>query len=253
MPEDTFFSHPGFTIFRLFSHLESERSCGPFYVLYFEYGTIRGKLRIFIKGTLRSLKEVPWETKKEKSSVKLVGGGSCWSDDDWLNSLFNRQYFCSEIRQSDKHVVQHKPPGELNGLYFSRLRSLPRQGDVMGELDLLSFPVFPTLVLVCVCSSLSLSGYLLLHTMPREWSSTCPGETVSASVPCATNRTASVLPPPPLPQTTRVHPWREPTWSLRTLSKYLFSLLSPCSSQVVSTSRLATVRATVVDILASDP
>lgn len=250
MPSSVILGSPSFS---LFSHLESERSCGPFHVLYFEYGTIRGKLRIFIKGTLRSLKEVPWETKKEKSSVKLVGGGSCWSDDDWLNSLFNHQYFCSEIRQSDKHVVQHKPPGELNGLYFSRLRSSPRQGDVMGELDLLSFPVFPTLVLVCVCSSLSLSGYLLLHTMPREWSSTCPGETVSASVPCATNRTASVLPPPPLPQTTRVRPWREPTWSLRTLSKYLFSLLSPCSSQVVSTSRLATVRATVVDILASDP
>lgn len=127
------------------------------------------------------------------------------------------------------------------------------QGDVTGELDLLSCAVLPALVLVCVCSSLSLSDYLLLHTMPREWSSTCHGETVSASAPCATSRTASVPPPPPLPQTTRVQPWREPTWSLRTLSKYLFSLLSSPSSQVVSTSKLATVRATVVDILASHP
>ena len=117
-PEDAFFSRPGFTVsqpvlsFGKWKKLQS-LSCLTFWVW-----TIRGKLRVFIKGTLRSLKEVPWETKKGKSSVKLVGGGSCWSDDGWLHSLFSHQYFCSKIRQSVKHAAAQTSWGVTCPLSF---------------------------------------------------------------------------------------------------------------------------------------
>lgn len=68
---------------------------------------------------------------------------------------------------------------------------------------------------------------LQLRTMLRGWSSTCRGETASASVHSAISKTDCVpcrLPPIALPAT-RPTPWTTMTWTWRSWSRFLVYFL----------------------------